>query len=1231
MPELIADGPTIPVHLMNELDSSRVVFFCGAGVSAGPGSELPGFADLVRHVYTENRMEPEGVEREALDLDEQNSDRRRPNFDKALGLLEGPDRLGTQALRRTVIKRLSAQPTGPLGLHEALIALSRGEQGGVRLVTTNFDNRFVEAGLDERLVDAAPKLPVPKRHSWSSLVHLHGRIFPNDNGLNLVLTAADFGRAYLTERWAARFVTELFREFTVVFVGYSISDPVMSYMVDALAAERAKGTRFTMAYAFADHNGTDTGRRKARDGWSAKNVEPILYDRHSDHKLLSDTLIEWARIRSDPYQARSRIALNEMSKLPTGPNDPVAERVAWALRDPVAAQALASAPLIVDEDDFQKVEGWLEVFAEKGLLSCAAADSNPGAEDQNPAFVRLVDSGSQSRNPETLDMTRRLLALWMARHLHVPQLLAWVLRNGSHLHPGLQREVRARLADPNSNIPARLRLLWTVLLNHEPTDDWRYLWIADCYSAAASESERQRIEDEAIQSIAPRLVVRLGPAPRLARRQYFDEKSEPIQPIDACGHLKLVCGDEDSQHQLEEILKGTSVLSRHAEMLTGYLDQALTLMMNDDNAYMDSSLYRPSIAAHKQNLDRDAWIRLIDLARDGYFALADAAPARGDNLLRRWVLSDQPLFKRLALHALTENTKSDIQLARKLLVAGRKPGVWERELRREVLRFFRLAGSRLPRGLRVEIVRVIHAGPKIKPAKTSTNYVETIRHEKALRLNKLTVSGARLDKKSKALAEEGESGIESDPDEHNEFAIWFDDSGFISEEEFAPKNLLDGSIDDVATALENGSISRDGFRGLVLLQPIKAASALRRLAERGEWPTTFWQAFLWFLVGLREKPKSSVRLQKYVALLLSMAPVELFAGVDSAAASFVKELAEDLGTNREEELKTLWMKAWGGIGMSRPEIGGPDNSLTAALNHAAGKLAEAALVRLWKYEPATGEGLPLSIRSYFDTIVNEPNGKLGRVMLSTRLYNLFAIDRDWVEKHLIPLLNLRSSEEARDLWSAYGWSPAVGPDLLLAFKDSFFEILSDGDESNQRRDNLMRLFMTICLEAPNELTKKEIHNVIGSVSEEALETVLGSLKFRLDGSPTERAGIWRDKVHPWLREYWPKAAVRNTATTSEAMLDMLVECGDAFEDAASWSLFYLRPLEGHNLYRLSKSGHAERHPDSVLQVLDRIVIANVFPVHQKSILRRILDALRTVRPDMTAEAKFRKLYGIATQ
>ena len=1195
MLELIRKGPRIPLHLMNEWDSGRVAFFCGAGISAAPGSDLPDFANLVKHVYEANHMEPDASEREALNLKERSiacwrPDRGQPSFDKALGLLER--RIGAKILRQSVIERLSAPRTGPLSIHEALIELSRRERG-VRLITTNFDNRFVEAGLDEQDVDAAPKLPVPKPHSWSSLVHLHGRL--NDEGANLVLTTADFGRAYLSERWAARFVTELFREFVVVFVGYSVGDPVMSYMVEALAAERAKGARFAMAYAFAGHDGTDPDRQKAR--WLAKNVEPILYDDQDGHRLFSDTLIEWARIRRDPYQARARIALDAMSKLPAGSNDPVAERVAWALQAPVAAQALADAPPVVDEDEFPKIEAWLEVFAEKGLLHCAAADANPEVVDQDPAFVRSV--GHQPLNPETPDMTERHLARWMARHLHVPQLLAWTLRRSDHLHPDLRNEVQMNLS--NSEIPSKLRLLWTVLSKHEPADPWRHVWTAERYSAAASESERRQIEDEVVESIAPRLVVFAGPSPQLKWNPSFDKNAN--LPIDACGHLKLVSGDDDSQDLIEKILQNTAALSRHADTLTGYLDKALTLIADDDDACPYSTLYRPSIAAHDQNQDHDGWTHLIDLARDSYFALAEEAPARGDNLLRRWALSGHPLFERLALHALTENARSDIQLARKLLVAGRKPGVWETELLREALRFFRLAGSRLPRSLRVEIVRAIHAGPKTKPPKTATNYAEELRREKALRFYKLTVSGVRLDRKSRALAEEIASGIEDKSGERDEFWAWFGKPRFVSKTEFAPKELVDGSVDDVVTWIRDGKIGHHGFGGLVLLQPDKAFSALQNLAGSEEWPAEFWRDFLWSLCGLREKPQYNAELQRSVALRLSEAPGKFFSEVDSAAADFVKDLATDYETDQEQEIEELWMKAWSGVGMSTPKTGYPDDPLTGALNHVAGKLAEAALIRLQKYEPKVDGGLPSPIRIYFDTIVNDRDGKFGRVMLTTELYFLFGIDRDWVGKHLIPLLSLRSSEEARDLWSAYSWSATVGPDLLFAFKDSFLEILRDSDDGYRRKNHLTGLFVTICIEAPNLLTEQEIRSVVRAFPENALVTALNRLSRCLEVDPDARKDIWCKTVHPWLGAYWP--ADRNTPATSRAMLDLLAECGDAFPDAVGWSLDHLQPPNKPDFHQFERNGLAKKHPDSTLQVLDKVVVGDASSPFQRAMLRRL--------------------------
>ena len=1226
MPELVANGPIIPVGLMNELDDGKVVFFCGAGISAGPGSDLPGFAELVDHIYATHGIEPDEVEREALDLKKENTVERRPNFDRALGLLERSCRLGPEVLRRTVVKRLSKRRTGELAVHKALIALSKnGER--TRLVTTNFDNRFVLAGLPKRLViDAAPKLPVPKPHSWSSLVHLHGRILPKDDGSNLVLTAADFGRAYLTERWGARFITELFREFTVVFVGYSLGDPVMSYMVDALAAERAKGARFARAYALADHDGTDAGVQKTQDSWRAKNVEPIPYDKKNDHHLLEETLVEWARIRSDPYRARSQIAINEISKLPDGPSAPAVERVVWALQDPAAAEALAKAPPVTNEDDFVKIGKWLDVFAEKGLLWCNVSDASVGGEGANPAFARLAYAEPHSRDPNALDATRRHLARWIARHLHVPQVLASVRRNGDQLPPELGQRIRNSLDDPDLNIPWSLRLLWTAFLNHEPSDPWRFLWICRRYQAAASPSERRHIEDEAVKSIAPRLVVHPGPEPLLAFREVYEENSEPISPIDACGHLKLTVCDYETWEQIRNILQKSSVLSRHAATLTGYLEQALALGVESGNLYSNSMLYRPSIAQHDQNRhrDHDGWTRLIDLVRDSYSALVDTDRCRGDNLLRHWVFSDHLLLKRLALHALAENPKSDIQLARKLLISGRKPGLWELELRRETLRFFRLAGKRLPRTLRAEIVRAIQTGPKLGRKHTWTP--DLVHREKALRLYKLYVSGAKLNKEAAALAAEAKPPAGS-PD-RDEFVTSQGEARNVGMQEFAPEDLLDGSLADVVTAIEQENIDGDSFHGLVHMRPSKTAAALRRLGTRRIWPGSYWRDLLRSIAFPHERPTRNRRLEDFVAQVLRDAPDELFADVDSAAADFVGRLAEDHLIDQECELKALWERAWSGKGTA------PDAPLQDALNHAAGKLANAALVRLRKHEPEMGGGLPQQVRSYFEKVVGDPDGQLGRVMLSTKLRYLFAIDRDWVEVSLLPLLDPERSEEAPALWSAYLWSPAWGPDLLRAFKPSFLRIFPS-DALRGRTQELTGLFMSFCLDAPNQLTTQEKRGAVASMPEDALRSALLCLALRLKGEAREQAQVWRDMLYPWLRDCWPQAAGRNTSKTSAMMCCMLAKCGDAFREAVSWSVRYLQPVRGTDahfssgLRDLDENGHVRSDPEAVIQLLDRVVVADGFPAPASDILRKILDAVKDAAPALAADNRFQRLYRIA--
>jgi len=97
-------------------------------------------------------------------------------------------------------------------------AISTSGQGCI--VTTNYD--LTRDGCREAF-SIAPNIyrapALPRGDDFEGIVHLHGCL--GDKLTDLVLTSRDFGRAYLTEAWASRFLYDLFRKYATLFVGYS--------------------------------------------------------------------------------------------------------------------------------------------------------------------------------------------------------------------------------------------------------------------------------------------------------------------------------------------------------------------------------------------------------------------------------------------------------------------------------------------------------------------------------------------------------------------------------------------------------------------------------------------------------------------------------------------------------------------------------------------------------------------------------------------------------------------------------------------------------------------------------------------------------------------------------------------------------------------------------------------------------------------------------------------------
>lgn len=381
-------GPDLPVELLQTLEEGKLVFFCGAGVSYPVG--LPGFGGLVNEVYknlneTKSRLE----QKECC----------KGLFDRTLGLLE--NRIGKDRVRKAIIKNLQIAPDANLRTHRSLLDLSTTRAGTRRLVTTNFDRGFLvcEAGST---VDIAPKLPVPKLETWNSVVHLHGLIGDHDpEGRSLVLTSADFGSAYLTEGWASRFITDLFRRFTVLFVGYSVEDPVVRYMMDAFAADRALGEGVGTAYVLA---GDGPGEE---DKWKARGVIPLLYDSSNRHQALHDSLSKWAQCHRLGLVGRENVVIERGSQnRPARPfeDDPIVTQVLWAVSESSGHVARVFANL----EPLPSLE-WLPVFEEKGILRLQSGE--------RPAH--LVDSHGTT-NRAGLHPVTRSLGEWLSRHIGNP-------------------------------------------------------------------------------------------------------------------------------------------------------------------------------------------------------------------------------------------------------------------------------------------------------------------------------------------------------------------------------------------------------------------------------------------------------------------------------------------------------------------------------------------------------------------------------------------------------------------------------------------------------------------------------------------------------------------------------------------------------------------------------------------------------------------------------------------
>lgn len=319
---MIANGIGFPNEIITALENDRLVVFAGAGVSYDAPTSLPDFEGLTNRIVSET----------GLKVDE-----NRTDYEAILGDVEVKLEHDVNKMVATLLDDNCKEPNKT---HEAIVNLFRKAES-VRIVTTNYD-LMIEKALKKQgwVVNrySAPALPLGD--DFTGIVHVHGAV---DDSKYMVLTDKDFGIAYITEGYSARFLTRLFMNYTVLFVGYSYNDTIVKYLTRAIA-QKNSGKLFVL---------TDKSETK----WHLMGVEPIRYNA-GEHARMQEALVEIGTFVKRPL-TDWRSWFNFISETP--PTDPTDDsEISFCLNDIVKARLLAEC-----------VGGpkWTEYLVRKGVFT----------------------------------------------------------------------------------------------------------------------------------------------------------------------------------------------------------------------------------------------------------------------------------------------------------------------------------------------------------------------------------------------------------------------------------------------------------------------------------------------------------------------------------------------------------------------------------------------------------------------------------------------------------------------------------------------------------------------------------------------------------------------------------------------------------------------------------------------------------------------------------------------
>lgn len=936
----------IPEDLVEAARAGSLVVFVGAGASRDAPANLPDFGQLTSRIAAE------------ANIDFQPEELTAP--DRLLG------RIGDAGvdIHHRVRAHIDIAGSAPNALHEAIVDLALATRTP-RIVTTNYDlhlTSVMEARGQGRSEYMAPALPMGD--DFEGVVYLHGSL--RQESRNLIVTDADFGRAYLRDAWAARFLERMFASFTVVFVGYSHGDMVMRYLARSLGGQCS---RFVLT--------PDPG---APD-WRQLNLKPVAYElRGTSHVTLTEAMTSWARrLSMGLLDHRQQIA-----RLVTAPPSGVPEEKSYL------TSVIGDDHLVTLFTDLAQGEPWIR---------WAAAQ---------PEVRPIFEPHAQGTERASA------LAFWFARQCLGDEVLSNVglgvlYETGGRMSSALWNAIGQQLHLQPSPRAAWLRPWVTILVENAPAEgrDWVDYALFD-----------STLPDD--RDLALLLLDHLT-EPHIVAKPSFGLAGAPRFGIEIRGsdHWLREAWTRTLKPNLATIVHDVlAITDRHLR----HAHQLLIAAGAANERWDPVSFGRSSIASHAQDRHGDKIGFLIDAARDCLEFLVTTDSPSAEPIIGAWSASGVPILQRLAIHGVAMDGR--VHGSDKLTWLLDRGWLFHHLLKHEV---FELLASALPLSDDAIVDRLVaeaSPGPKDVDDENSRAYEA---FNALVWINRYSKAASTTQAFAQAQAEHPTFGMREHPDFNSWMEAGFRSvNAPMPVEDF--HELLQGDPTAALTKLrelKEAPFSRDNPTWDDVAPLVKQVvqdhpeDGFVLLAREDDLDNDLISAVIegWGSGELADDVAQRA-IDRLAALDLGQWGDQLarLIGSDGGTQSrtawhrfdAARELARAIASHLPDDAVPVDGSNW----------------LEKAINAPGGLLAEFWLHVVsdeWNNDRDGWSGLGAESRSAFDELLHRGGiqSALAEVILASQLHFFFEADREWSQTNVLPLLAWDNPERARRTWDGF--------------------------------------------------------------------------------------------------------------------------------------------------------------------------------------------------------------------